>query len=314
MSINFAVQISLLSGEIRQLLAQTLGIIIGFSLVGLSLLAFVLRKKKRPVALNPKEKIPFMLVSKEVVSHDTRKFRFALQSPEHILGLPIGKHIYLSAIINGNLVVRPYTPVSSDDDIGYFDLVIKVYFKGVHPRYPDGGKMSQHLDSLNIGDTVDVRGPSGKITYTGPGRLEIKDGTKPLVVRKCSKIGMIAGGTGITPMLQVIRAILKNSYDKTSMWLLFANQTEADILLRSELEQIAAEHGDRFNLWFTLDRPDEGWKYSSGFINQAMIKEHMPPAGPDTQILMCGPPAMVQFACIPNLEKNGFSTDMHFAF
>ena len=57
-----------------------------------------------------------------------------------------------------------------------------------------------------------------------------------------------------------------------------------------------------------------GWKYSSGFINEAMIKEHMPPAGPDTQILMCGPPAMVQFACIPNLEKNGFSTDMHFAF
>ena len=38
----------------------------------------------------------------------------------------LGKHIYLSAYIDGNLVVRPYTPVSSDDDVGYFDLVIKV--------------------------------------------------------------------------------------------------------------------------------------------------------------------------------------------
>lgn len=37
-----------------------------------------------------------------------------------------GQHIYLSARINGALVVRPYTPVSSDDDKGYVDLVAKV--------------------------------------------------------------------------------------------------------------------------------------------------------------------------------------------
>lgn len=37
-----------------------------------------------------------------------------------------GQHIYLSARINGNLVVRPYTPVSSDDDKGFVDLVVKV--------------------------------------------------------------------------------------------------------------------------------------------------------------------------------------------
>ena len=34
--------------------------------------------------------------------------------------------MYLSAVIDGSLVVRPYTPVSSNDDVGYFDLVIKV--------------------------------------------------------------------------------------------------------------------------------------------------------------------------------------------
>ncbi len=37
-----------------------------------------------------------------------------------------GKHIYLSARIDGNLIVRPYTPVSSDDDKGFVDLVVKV--------------------------------------------------------------------------------------------------------------------------------------------------------------------------------------------
>lgn len=37
-----------------------------------------------------------------------------------------GKHVYLSARIDGSLVIRPYTPVTSDEDQGYVDLVIKV--------------------------------------------------------------------------------------------------------------------------------------------------------------------------------------------
>ncbi len=47
-----------------------------------------------------------------------------------VLFLPVflsqGKHVYLSARIDGNLIVRPYTPVSSDDDKGFVDLVVKV--------------------------------------------------------------------------------------------------------------------------------------------------------------------------------------------
>ena len=43
-----------------------------------------------------------------------------------LLLLSAGKHVYLSARIDGNLVVRPYTPVSSDDDQGFVDLVVKV--------------------------------------------------------------------------------------------------------------------------------------------------------------------------------------------
>ena len=47
--------------------------------------------------------------------------------------------------------------------------VLQVYFKNVHPKYPEGGKMSQYLESLKIGDTIDVRGPSGKLHYLGRG-------------------------------------------------------------------------------------------------------------------------------------------------
>lgn len=53
--------------------------------------------------------------------------------------------------------------------------------------------------------------------------------------------------------------------------------------------------------------PAEGWKYSSGFINEDMLREHMLPAGPEAIVAMCGPPPMIKFACIPNLEKLGFT-------
>lgn len=266
-----------------------------------------------PVALDPEERVPMKLVEKEVVTHDTRRFRFALPTPAHVLGLPVGKHMYLSATIDGKPVSRPYTPISSDDDVGYFDLMIKVYYRNVHPRFPDGGKMSQYLEQLKIGDTIDVKGPKGRLEYVGRGRIEIGGTQGDVEVRHVRKLGMIAGGTGITPMLQTIRAILKDAGDRTEMWLLFANQQENDILLRPELDAIAVQE-PRLHLWYTLDRPPPGWTYSSGFVNEDMLREHMPPPGEGTQILMCGPKPMIDNACVPNLQKLGFDEHSWHAF
>ncbi|XP_053798085.1 NADH-cytochrome b5 reductase 3-like isoform X1 [Vidua chalybeata] len=264
---------------------------------------------------DPEVKYALRLIDKEEVSHDTRRFRFALPSMEHVLGLPLGQHIYLSARIDGALVVRPYTPVSSDDDKGFVDLVVKVYFRGVHPKFPDGGKMSQYLDSLKIGDTIDFRGPSGLLVYKGKGKFDIRPEKKAEPVTKTVKyVGMIAGGTGITPMLQIIRAIIKDKDDPTTCQLLFANQTEKDILLRSELDEIQAQNPGRFKCWYTLDRAPENWDYSQGFVNQEMIRDHLPPPQNDVLILMCGPPPMIQYACIPNLDKLGYAKDMRFSF
>lgn len=81
---------------------------------------------------DPEVKYWVPLIEREDISHDTRRFRFGLPSDQHILGLPVGQHIYLSAQVNGQLVIRPYTPVSSDDDKGYIDLVVKVYHHFIH--------------------------------------------------------------------------------------------------------------------------------------------------------------------------------------
>ena len=111
-----------------------------------------------------------------------------------------------------------------------------------------------------------------------------------------------------------MKAILKDNDDDTKMSLLFANQTEDDILLREELEKVEKENPDQFSLWYTLDRPTENWKYSKGFVNDKMIDEHLPKAKERSVVLMCGPPPMIKFACIPNLEKLEFQENQYFAF
>lgn len=73
----------------------------------------------------------------------------------------------------------------------------------------------------------------------------------------------MSGGTGITPMLQLIRQITRDPKDETKLSLLFANQTEEDILLRDELEEAAKNHSDRVKVWYTVDRPTEGNQHLS---------------------------------------------------
>ncbi|XXG87210.1 hypothetical protein AAC387_Pa11g1954 [Persea americana] len=251
----------------------------------------------RSSALKPGEKLPCKLVSKTSISRDVRLFRFALPSSDHVLGLPVGKHIFLSATIDNKLCMRAYTPTSSVDEVGYFDLLIKVYFKGENPKFPNGGLMSQHLESLPVGSMLDIKGPLGHIEYMARGNFTIHG--EPKFARR---LAMLAGGTGITPMYQVMQAILKDPEDETEMYLVYANRTQEDILLRKELDEWARRHSN-VKVWYVVEEKREGWEYSTGFITETVLREHIPEGSEETLALACGPPPMIHFAVLPGLEK-----------
>jgi cytochrome-b5 reductase len=216
-----------------------LAVIAGVTAVTVASIFWLTRRSQAKLLLDPETKYEVTLTQKDQLSPDTRRLRFELPSPSHVLGLPVGQHIYLSAQINGTLVVRPYTPVTSDEDRGHLDLVVKVYFANVHPKFPTGGKMSQYLEHMSLGDKMLVRGPSGRLEYKGDGRFAIrKTKSSPAVVTRYQKVGMMAGGTGITPMLQLMEAVCRDPSDQTHCSLLFANQTEQDILCRERLEEL----------------------------------------------------------------------------
>ena len=150
----------------------------------------------------------------------------------------------------GKPVIRPYTPVSHPDEKGHFDLVVKArpctapHNAAPLPRLPifsplrcrwaqayPTGVMSKHFAQMKVGDTLECKGPIVKLEY------------KPNMKKS---IGMVAGGTGITPMLQVIEEVLRNPADKTTLSLVFGNVTEADILLKSRIDALAAKHPQQF--------------------------------------------------------------------
>ncbi|CAK7563960.1 MAG: NADH-cytochrome b5 reductase [Sporothrix epigloea] len=235
---------------------------------------FNLQPKK--VLTDPNAFIEFELKEKTIISHNVAIYRFLLPTPRSILGLPIGQHISIAADLpdaTGKIVpiMRSYTPISGDHQPGYFDLLIK--------SYPQGN-ISKHMASLTIGQTIKVKGPKGAFVYT------------PNMVRH---FGMVAGGTGIAPMLQIIRAIVRGraTGDRTEVDLIFANVTRQDILLKEDLDVVTAEDKG-IRVHYVLDRPDEGWTGGVGFVTGEMLEKWLPKPAADVKLLLCGPPPMVQ--------------------
>lgn len=260
------------------------------------------------------------------LSHDTKRIRISLGNTSTVLGLPTGKHIVVYAnnppqcVANDKWngkpdpdkqaaeIDRKYTPVTGNELPGYVDLVIKVYRPGTvkmpdgkEITWEDGGKASLYLDSKKPGDWIEIMGPLGVNEYLGRGMFKLPG--KSVSVKH---VGMMAGGTGITPMLQVVQAALRDSGDTCNFYLLYANKTEDDVLCRDMLDDLAKSSKGRFKLYYTLDFPPNGWTGKTGFITKDMIKECLPKPSDQTLMLMCGPPPMVKFACRENLEALGY--------
>ncbi|CAM9114450.1 unnamed protein product, partial [Lampetra planeri] len=233
-------------------------------------------QKKHVTLQDPLVKYPLKLIDKQEISHDTKRFRFGLPSDAHVLGLPVGQHVYLSARVNGSLVVRAYTPVSSDDDRGHVDLVVKVYYKNTHPSFPEEERCLSTWTTwrretpLTSEDRVDFWCTRGMVGFPS----ELTRSPRP-GVRSFKQVAMIAGGTGITPMLQLIRRIAADPNDNTVCSLIFANQTEKDILLREELQEVKNKHPNKVKLWFTLDKPPLGKDTFKVKISSLEKKEHI---------------------------------------
>lgn len=216
--------------------------------------------------IKTKEPTSYQLTAITHDTHDTKTFRFGLPAQTTLDMLP-GDYLYIHATINGKAVKRPYTPSSMPGATGYFDLTVKRY---------ETGLVSKYLHDREIGDNVLMSGPNQGGHWV--------DGM-------AKKVGFVAGGTGITPMISIIRWILAHRLD-VELFLVFANKTDADIIFREEWDRSVHEHSN-FHCYHVLEQPPLAWSQGIGRITDDILRRHLPPPNSETVIFLCGPPQMV---------------------
>jgi nitrate reductase (NAD(P)H) len=228
-----------------------------------------------------------LLHAKTPVSWDTRIFTFKLDHDEQTLGLPTGQHlmIRLRDPVTREAIIRSYTPVSQTTQKGFVDVLIKIYADS-HERI--GGKMTKALDAIPVGHTVDFKGPIGKFEYLGRGLCAV-NGKE----RKVKQLYMICGGSGITPIFQVLRAVMQDKDDATHCTVLNGNRLVEDILCRDDLDAFARENRDKCKLLYTLTQGPEDWEGLRGRIGPQLLQEHCRNQGEgESLVLICGPEAL----------------------
>ena len=189
-------------------------------------------------ALSKKEFRTFRLSRVDKLNHNVTRYRVQLPTPESEIGMVTSGMLMVRGFDESGqpTKARPYTPTSLNSTKGYFDLVIK--------HYPDG-LVSKYVEGLKAGDQISVKGPYTK---------------KKITPNQYKHIGLIAGGSGLTPMLQVARELCNSVEDNTQLTLLFCNQTPSDVYLRDELDELAAMYPDKFKVVYFVDKTEgQSW-------------------------------------------------------
>lgn len=262
----------------------------------------------RETFLHPRYWIKVKLMRKKHVSWDSRIFTFELEHPEQTLGLPVGQHLMLRlpdpSSTTGASIIRSYTPVSEKSQRGSVDILIKIYFNT--PERP-GGKMTTIIDQLPLMSTVECKGPTGRFEYLGNG--DVKIGGKER--RHVRSFRMICGGSGITPLYQILRDVMQDPNDATPCVMLNGNKTEEDILCRDELDTLAALDNERCKIVHVLSRAASSWTGLRGYVGEELLREYAMP-DKESMVLLCGPPAMMSSASKLLFNLGWAESDLHF--
>lgn len=202
---------------------------------------------------------------------DTKTYRLGRLNGRIFDYMP-GQYITLSIVISGQEYKRSYSLASSPTRSKILEITVK--------RDPNGGIVSNWLnDNLKIGDTVNLKGPFGKFSC---------------VNQTCEKILFLAAGSGIVPIMSMLRW-LADTDARVDVRLLLSFRTPENIIYRDELKLIAARHKN-INMAITLTTDAIAryqWSGLTGRINEKMIDELVPDL-PERTVYLCGPDAFME--------------------
>jgi len=215
------------------------------------------------------------LLVKDVITEIKEAKTIVFEQPENKIDYKPGQFLSLLAEIDGNSVRRSYSMSSSP----YCDEDLAVTIKRV-----DDGLMSNYLnDTIKVGDRMDVMDPMGHFT------TEYDAENKRHLI-------MFAGGSGITPLMSIIKSTLIVEPDSI-LSLIYANKDVDSIIFKDEFQRLVEKYEGRLHVIHILDNAPLEWQGQSGLLNHDMLSklfERIPDWGHDkSTYLMCGPEGMM---------------------
>jgi ferredoxin-NADP reductase len=211
---------------------------------------------------NAKSPMHLLLSQTEQQTHDTKTLRFQVLD-ERLLRVKPGQFLTFQWPIDGQRVTRSYTISSSAVHENYLEIT---------PKRMENGCVSVFLNErAKPGLAVEASGPYGRFYF---------DETLH------KSIVLIAAGSGITPMISMLRYI--NDLElATPVTLLYCVRTCADIIFENELLRLSRSLPN-FKYEVCLSRPDPTWKGRSGRLTGEFVSEKVTDLDSHT-FFLCGP-------------------------
>ncbi|CUG28369.1 NADH-dependent fumarate reductase, putative [Bodo saltans] len=238
--------------------------------------------QKKPHALSQDQWSPLIL--REIregadFGQGSRILRFNLPGATQNSGLKLGQFVAIRGEWDGQHLVGYYSPITLPDDHGVIGILVRV----------DKGTLKDWLTAMRPGDAIEMRACGGLAIDRIPSLRQLQFRKEPI-----HKITMIAGGTGVAPMIQIIRAALKRPYiDRMqSLDLIYAAEDYSELTYRTIFEKYQNEHRDRFHLTLVLNNPPPRWTGGVGFVDKGILSTYVPAPSKDLLIVICGPPMM----------------------
>jgi ferredoxin-NADP reductase len=190
-----------------------------------------------------------------------------------------GQYIALFLEVGGIRTSRPYSISSQPNQVGYYDITIRRVENGLVSNYL--------LDEVKRGDTLISSGPAGNFYFN------------PLIHKKTTVC--IAGGSGITPFMSMIREIIECGLDRT-VYLFYGSKTTDDVIFSDALAHFT-ERFENIHYIPVIEDPAEEYAGACGFITREVLHEVLENIDAKS-FFICGPQGLYDF-CLPQVEDLG---------
>jgi len=209
------------------------------------------------------------VVARRVEAQDA--VTLVLRPNRHCGKVEPGRHINVSAEVNGRRTTRSYSITNVPGKNGLIEITVKRM---------EGGKLSTHLcRDLKVGEVLELGPAFGEMT---------------MPERPSGKWLFLAAGSGITPLISLTRQLAKRNMP-VDLKLVYWAKTRAELCFIPELRQLAARHPG-FQLQTVLTHEAEVLADEArGLIHQAQLTELVPDLA-ERQVFACGPGGFVETA------------------